>query len=181
MKTWYFFKKMKGGGVAPPRVSFFEIFWSFLGSFLGIGLVALLHFLYFAKRDLIFIIAPFGASAVLIYGAPKSPFAQPRNLIGGHFFSALSGVLAYKLFPQFPYLACALAVGCAITFMHFTRTLHPPGGATALLAILGGEKIHQLGLLYPFFPVTTGVLLLLIVALLLNNLSEKRKYPEYWL
>ena len=82
--------------------------------------------------DLIMIIGSFGASAVLIYGAIKSPLAQPRNLLGGHVFSALIGVTCYQLLDSHLWLAAAVAVATAIAFMHATKTLHPPGGATGL-------------------------------------------------
>jgi len=96
----------------------------------------------------------FGASAVLLYGAPRSPLAQPRNLIGGHLVSAVIGVSAWMLFQQYPWLAAALAVATAIAAMHLTRTLHPPGGATALIAVIGSDKIHDLGYLYVLLPAT---------------------------
>jgi CBS-domain-containing membrane protein len=174
-----YLSKMKGGAKSPPRVSLSEVLWSFVGSFLGIGVVALIHSFYFEPRGLFLIIAPYGASAVLIYGAPHSPLAQPRNFLGGHFLSALIGVLIVKLIPL-SYLACAFSVSLAIVIMHLTKTLHPPGGATALFTVLAKDKIIQLGFLFPFFPVLTGAVLMCIVALLVNNLSRKRKYPEYW-
>jgi CBS-domain-containing membrane protein len=65
--------------------------------------------------------------------------------------------------------------------MHATKTLHPPGGATALIAVIGSQKIHDLGYLYAVIPVGTGALLMLVVALLVNNLSANRKYPEFWI
>lgn len=175
-----FWKKIISSSKGPPRVSIIEIMASSLGGFLGIALVALIHQFYFAPKGLLFLIAPFGASAVLIYGTPKSPLAQPRNLIGGHILSALSGVIAYKLFASFPWAACAMAVSLALFLMHLTRTLHPPGGATALLFILGGDKFHNLGLLYPLFPVASGLLPMLLIAIIVNNLFPKRNYPEYW-
>ena len=89
------------------------------------------------------IIGSFGASAVLIYGAIKSPLAQPRNLIGGHILSAVVGVASYQLFHAHLWFASAVAVATAIAVMHATKTLHPPGGATALIAVIGGEKIHN--------------------------------------
>jgi CBS-domain-containing membrane protein len=64
--------------------------------------------------------------------------------------------------------------------MQLTKTLHPPGGATALIAVVGGEQIHRLGLLYILAPVGLGALLLLLVALLVNNIPSTRRYPEFW-
>jgi CBS-domain-containing membrane protein len=90
------------------------------------------------------IIGSFGASAVLIYGAIRSPLAQPRNLIGGHVISAVIGVTAYKLLPAHLWLASPIAVATSIAVMHATKTLHPPGGATALIAVIGSQKIHNI-------------------------------------
>ena len=127
--------------------------------------------------------ASFGASAVLIYGVPQAELSQPRNLLGGHLISALIGVTVYKFLPFEVSLLCALAVSLSIFAMHLTRTLHPPGGATALIAVTGGAEIHDAGYLFVVFPIFTGSLLLLLVALFINNLSGdlKRHYPKYWL
>ena len=175
-----FFSKMKGGGQSPPAVGFSEIAWSWVGAFLGITPVAFLNYNLFSGDDLVYIIGSFGASAVLIYGAVRSPLAQPRNLVGGHIISAVIGVIAYKLFYPFPWLASSIAVATAIAVMHATKTLHPPGGATALIAVIGSEKIHALGFFYAVIPVGVGVLIMLIVALIVNNLAPSRKYPEFW-
>jgi len=125
-------------------------------------------------------IGSFGASAVLVYGAVRSLLAQPRNLIGGHLLSALIGVLCWKLLNQNMWLAESMAVATSIAAMHATRTLHPPGGATALIAVIGSPAIHKLGFLYVIFPATIGPLILLAVALLVNNIPVSRRYPEIW-
>jgi CBS-domain-containing membrane protein len=173
--------KMKGGAMSPPGVGVGELFWSWLGAVLGIGLCGYLSSKYFEPRDLTMIIGSFGASAVLVYGAIKSPLAQPRNLIGGHVLSGLVGVACYQMFGESLWLAAALAVSFAIVSMLATKTLHPPGGATALIAVIGGPKIHSLGFLYAIIPAGAGAVILLIVALVVNNLSRNRKYPEYWI
>jgi CBS-domain-containing membrane protein len=175
-----FLKKMAGGSQSPPGVDFSEIAWSWVGAFLGMMPVALLQYNFFPDGDLVFLIGSFGASAVLIYGAVRSPLAQPRNLVGGHLISAVIGVAAWQLLGSAPWLAAAFAVATAIAAMHATRTLHPPGGATALIAVIGSDKIHNLGLLYVVFPVATGVVIMLIVALVVNNIAGSRKYPEFW-
>lgn len=165
---------------SPPRVSNAEIAWSWIGAFLGIALVAWVNHLFFDGTDLSMMIGSYGASAVLIYGAVRSPLAQPRNLVGGHILSAIVGVICWKLFHQYPWLAQALAVATAIALMHATRTLHPPGGATALIAVIGSAQIHKLGFLYVLIPATVGPLLLLAVAVLVNNIPQSRRYPEIW-
>lgn len=173
-------KKMKGTTKSPPAVNFFEIIWSWIGAFIGIAVVAYINYNLFDDTDMAMLIGSFGASAVLIYGAIRSPLAQPRNLLGGHIISALIGVTCYNLFHAEMWLASALAVATAIAAMHATKTLHPPGGATALIAVIGSVKIHNLGYFYAIIPVGAGAIIMLIVALLVNNIPRNRKYPEFW-
>ena len=139
--------KMAGGEQSPPRAKAGEIFSAWVGSCLAIACIALLERYATGNSGFPLLIGSFGASAVLAFGAIRSPLAQPRNLVGGHFLSALVGVSCYFLFPGTPWLASCLAVATAIALMHVTKTLHPPGGATALIAVTGGEGIHQLGYL----------------------------------
>ncbi|MBU1691745.1 MAG: HPP family protein [Gammaproteobacteria bacterium] len=181
MKIPEYFRKMRGTTRgSPPRVSNVEIVWSWIGAFLGIALVAWVDQLFFKGIDLSLMLGSFGASAVLVYGAVRSPLAQPRNLVGGHIISAIVGVICWKLLYLFPWLAAAMAVATAIALMHATRTLHPPGGATALIAVIGSEEIHKLGFLYVLIPATVGPLILLMVAILVNNIPDSRRYPEIW-
>lgn len=169
---------------SPPRVSNAEVLWSFVGALIGIGLVTWLNSLFFNPSDTGLLIGSLGASAVLVYGAVRSPLAQPRNLVGGHLLSALVGVGCRQLVGSWPgvgeLLAPALAVATAIALMHLTRTLHPPGGATALIAVIGSEDIRAAGLLYVLIPAGLGPVLLLAVALVVNNLPATRRYPENW-
>lgn len=150
---------------------------TFLGAFVGIGIVGFINSKYFVLNDNLFLIGSFGASSVLIYGVINSPLAQPRNLIGGHLVCALIGVTVHKLIPNEIWLASALAVALSIVAMQITKTLHPPGGATALIANIGSEKIKALGYMYVLSPVLTGVLILFVVALIFNNISKSRRYP----
>jgi CBS-domain-containing membrane protein len=175
-----YFLKMKGTTQSPPPVNLPEIVWSWVGSFLGIAAVGFLDECFCNGTELILIIGSFGASAVLVFGAIRSPLAQPRNLLGGHILSALIGVSAYKLLPSHIWLAAALAVATAIALMHATKTLHPPGGATALIAVIGGAKIHNLGYFYVLTPIGAGAAIMLVVALLVNNIPKTRRYPEFW-
>jgi CBS-domain-containing membrane protein len=85
-----------------------------------------------------------------------------------------------KLCGPFLWLAAALAVSLSIAAMHATKTLHPPGGATALIAVISGPKILHLGYLYVLIPVAAGAVIMLLVALLVNNLALGRRYPEFW-
>jgi CBS domain-containing membrane protein len=159
-------------------VDFNEKFWSFCGSFIGIGIIAFVQGVYLNEYDNLFLIGSFGASSVLIYGVIQSPLAQPRNLIGGHIVSALIGVTIARLLPDIIWLTAPLAVSLSIIAMQYTKTLHPPGGATALIAVTGSAKIKALGYFYVVFPVLTGVIILLLVALVVNNMTSQRKYPN---
>lgn len=176
-----YFNKMTGLEKSPPKVHTGEIIWAWVGAFLGIGAIALLNSRMARVSDQALIIGSFGASAVLIYGAIKSPLAQPRNLMGGHIFSAIIGVACWKLFGHTPWLAAPAAVATAIAVMHLTKTLHPPGGATALIAVIGSSHIHELGFYYAVVPVGLGALIMLVVALVVNNISRGRRYPEFWI
>lgn len=171
---------MGGATKSLPRASSSEIAWSWVGGFLGILAVALINYKMLAGTDLVMVIGSFGASAVLIYGSIKSPLAQPRNLLGGHIISAVIGVAAYHLLYAHIWLAASVAVATAIAAMHATRTLHPPGGATALIAAIGSPKIHALGYLYAVVPVGVGAAIMLVVALLVNNIPKNGRYPQFW-
>lgn len=154
-----------------------EHLYSFIGSFMGIAIIAFIQNKTLADIDNVFLIGSFGASSVLIFGAIQSPLAQPRNLVGGHVISAIIGVTIYKTLPNILWITAPLAVSLSIVMMQITKTLHPPGGAAALIAIIGTDKIKQLGYWYVLTPVLTGTLILLIVALIFNNLTPNRKYP----
>ena len=155
-----------------------EHLWSFIGAFTGILAIALLQEqLLLDRLENVFLIGSFGASSVLIYGAIQSPLAQPRNLVGGHVLSAITGVTVYKLFPHTLALAAPLAVSLSIVLMQMTKTLHPPGGATALIAVIGTPRVKELGYWYVVSPVLTGCIILLIVALVCNNMTPHRSYP----
>lgn len=173
-------EKMRGGGVTPPRAGVTEILLSWLGSCLAIGIIAMLERYVTNSTGFPLLIGSFGASAVLAFGAIQSPLAQPRNLVGGHVVSAFTGVTVAMLCPDVTWLAACLAVSTAIALMLLTGTLHPPGGATALIAVTGGEGIRQLGYWYVLVPCLAGACLMLAIALAVNNLPRSRRYPLYW-
>ena len=120
------------------------------------------------------LIGSFGASAVLLFGATESPLAQPRNLIGGHLLSAGVAVVVVALFGSSP-VTIAIAVGLAIFVMNLTHTTHPPGGATALIGAQGA-----VGPEFILLPVLAGALILLLLAIFLNNIVYHRSYPKHW-
>lgn len=159
-------------------IDYKEHFWAFLGSFIGMGTIAWLQYKAFPEQDLVFLIGSFGASCVLVYGVIQSPLAQPRNLIGGHVISAIIGVSMQKLLPDIIWLSAPLAVSFSIVMMQITKTLHPPGGATALIAVTGSPQIKALGYEYVLNPVLSGATILLIAALIFNNITKNRQYPN---
>lgn len=146
-----------------------------LGAFVGLLGTALLC-RWGLGLEAHWLIAPMGASAVLLFAAPASPLAQPWSIVVGNGVSALMGVLSASLVAD-PALAAALAVMLAIAAMFLTRSLHPPGGAVALTAVIGGEGIRQLGVGYVLLPVLLNSLLLLLLALCYNRLLGRR-YPN---
>ncbi|WP_275316241.1 HPP family protein [Tenacibaculum bernardetii] len=158
-------------------IDFKEQFWSFIGAFFGIGLIAFIQASYLPRLENILLIGSFGAASVLIFGAIQSPLAQPRNFIGGQIISAFIGVTVFKFCPDIIWITAPLAVASSIVIMQITKTLHPPGGATALIAVIGTEKIKSLGYFYVFSPVLTGTLILFITALVFNNMTKHRQYP----
>lgn len=168
-----YFCKWKGKTTCGvPKATPKTLFWSFIAGFAGIYLIALL-----SQNNTFFpLFAPFGASAVLLYGAPAAPFSQPRNLIGGHVLSALIGVLIYNLLGSSVF-SIAFAVAFAIGAMLFFRVVHPPAGATALIGVSSSGGSY----FWIITPVLSGAIVLLLIALLINNLDSKRSYPDYWI
>lgn len=181
-KLKLYLSKMQGGGNNSPHpIHWRNALCSWMGGFLGIALVGWMDSLTsLTTQDHLLLIGSFGATAVLLYGSPSAPFAQPRYVIGGHVICALVGVSFYKVLPDPLWLSSALTVSTAIVLMYLTRTTHPPGGGTALIAVAGSERVHELGYWFVVEPILLGVLLLLIVALVINNLSPLRRYPNYW-
>ena len=125
-----------------------------------------------------FIIASMGASAVLLFAVPHGALSQPWSLLGGHLVSAAVGVLCHKLIPL-QLLAAGAAVGLAVAAMYYLRCIHPPGGATALTAVTGGDAVFQLGFDFILVPILTNVLLILAVAIAFNSLFSWRRYPVH--
>jgi CBS-domain-containing membrane protein len=147
-----------------------------------LGILAVLwtsHFLLGGHGGVL-AIASMGASAVLLFAMPHSALAQPWPVFGGHLVSALIGVACARWLIGEPMLAASLAVALSIAAMYSLRCLHPPGGATALYAVLGGETVHALGYGYVFSPVLLNVVVLLAVAVAFNYPFAWRRYPQCW-
>ena len=177
-----YIEKMRGGNQAIPRAPWHEIFWSGVGAFAGIFLIYYVgHLQSLHLEDSLFLVGSFGASAVLLYGIPDSHYSQPRNLIGGHIISAIIGVTCTLVLTSNPSTTAAAAVSLSLVFMHLTRTVHPPGGATALIAVVGSDHIHQMSYMFVITPIASGALIMLVVAVVVNNFSPHRRYPSYWI
>ena len=162
---------MRGTGSKKPSTpKAWHIVWSWLGASAGIGLVALIA----ASAGEPLLMAPLGASAVLAFGVPDSPLAQPRNIIGGHIVTALVGLAFLGLFGT-GWWVMGLAVATAIAAMQLTGTIHPPAGANPLIVIATAASWD-----YILLPVASSAVLLTLAALVVNNLSPTRRYPLYW-
>lgn len=121
-------------------------------------------------------VAPMGASAVLLFAVPSSPLAQPWSIIGGNLVAALVGVACAQWMPA-PGLAAGVAVAVAIALMFQLRCIHPPSGAVAITAVFGGPAVRALGFGFVVMPVLVNSMLLLLLALVFNNLA-RRRYPH---
>lgn len=152
------------------KISLKFAIWSFISSTLSIW--SILAVTEWSGHPLL--IGSFAASSVLLFAAPESMLTQPRNLIGGHLISAVIAVVIVKLFGT-TFFAIGFAVGLSIFCMYLTHTLHPPGGATALIGVMG-----NVGFEFILMPVLAGVFILLFNALIVNNLVHHRKYPAVW-
>lgn len=149
----------------------------FVGALAGVFVVGIVTRAWFGPQEALpLLVAPIGASAVLLFTIPASPLAQPWPTIGGCVVSALAGVAAARLLGD-GVTAAAVAVAAAITAMAVLRCLHPPGGAVALTAVVGGQAVAEAGWSFVLMPVAVNALLLVAMALLLNNVAG-RSYPH---
>jgi CBS-domain-containing membrane protein len=163
--------KFKGDNATlPPKADSKSILLAGLGAAIAISSVALIADL----SNSVLILGSFGASCVLLFGFPDSPFSQPRNVVGGHFLSALSGMLALK-FLGHSWWSLAIGLACAVMGMMVTRTVHPPAGSNPVIVYLSQPAWNFLA-----FPVFVGSLILVLVALIYLNIIREAKYPKYW-
>ncbi len=163
-------------GVELVEVSFKEKLISIIGATVAIYSVFLITRLALPAATAIGVVASMGATAVLLFAVPHGQLSQPWPVIGGHLISATVGVVCYRTIAD-PTVATAVAVGAAIGLMHQFKCIHPPGGATAFTAVMGGEAIHELGFTLILFPVAVNALIMLIMALVVNYPFSWRRYP----
>lgn len=152
---------------------------SALGGFVGIISIYWVSNKYLGNVGAAMMVASMGASAVLLFAVPHGALSQPWAVVGGHLISAVIGVSIVKLVPD-PLFSAPLAVGAAIGAMHYTRCIHPPGGATALSFAIGGPSAHALGYLYVIEPVMINTAVILSMAILFNYGFAWRRYPVAW-
>ena len=188
-----YFRKWRGlGKRSPPTAALADVFWSFIGSFVAIGIISALTYNVLevsSNPSFVLVVGSMGASAVLVYAVPEAALSQPRNVIGGHILSAFIGVvirvlildLACSTATPCRWFACALSVSLSIALMQMTGTLHPPGGATALIAATADPGIRSLGWWFILFPATIGSVVMVAVGVLLNNFACDRHYPQRWM
>ena len=147
-----------------------------LGGMLGITLITFISYQFTGASGAALIVPSMGASAVLVFAVPHGKLSQPWPLFGGNLVSAVVGVSCFILVPD-PFLAAGLAVGLAIGAMHLLGCIHPPGGATALAAVIGGPAINSLGYGYVVAPILLNVIIIFVVAMIFNGFFPWRRYP----
>jgi CBS-domain-containing membrane protein len=164
--------KIRGDTKLPPRPQHVQVLTGLIGGAVGIGSIAWLAH----SQGVPLLMAPFGATCVLLFAAPDAPLAQPRNVVGGHFISSLVGLLFLKFVGVGP-LEMGLAVGLAIALMQLSRTVHPPAGADPLVVLMSGKISWS----FLAAPVLVSAVLLVLIALLINNVGPTKRWPRYWL
>lgn len=154
----------------PPRPSLKKIGFIWLGGFIAISLIGLLANI----TNQPIIMGSFGASCFILFIVPDSPFAQPRNVIGGHLISTLVGLFCLHMIgPE--WWSMSLALACALVLMQILKVSHPPAGSNPIIVFLAGANWNFL-----FTPTLVGAVLLVLVTLFYINLSEENTYPVYW-
>lgn len=154
-----------------PKPNGAQLLKSLVGSTLGIGAVAWLS----AYTGYELLMAAFGATCVLLFAIPDAPLAQPRNVIGGHLLATLVGLVFFQ-FGWDSHFAMGLSVGLAIALMMATQTLHPPAGGNPIVVLLSAH----MGWSFLIFPVLVGAVVLVALAIIVNNIARPVRWPRYW-
>ncbi|MEO4052352.1 HPP family protein [Solibacillus sp. CAU 1738] len=161
---------MKGGEKVSHRTNFADAFTAALGGFLSIGTLLLLTSLTGAQ----WLMATLAGSCVLVFGAWNAPFSQPRNIIGGHLLTSTIGIITYNTLGATTF-SISFAICISIFLMMMTKTVHPPAGANPLIILLNGYSWS-----YLITPVLIGSIIIVVYALIINNIRQNRKYPLFW-
>ena len=163
-------------GFHSDGVSHTEKLVAVLGAAVGIFFITIVSYQVTGASGAVLIVPSMGASAVLLFAVPHGRLSQPWALFGGHLSSAVVGVACFQLIPD-TFLASAIAVGLAVGVMHLLGCIHPPGGATALAAVIGGPVITDLGYYYVLTPILLDVVVIFVVAVIFNGFFPWRRYP----
>ncbi|KZL21477.1 HPP family protein [Pseudovibrio axinellae] len=167
----YLQQLLKSAGMPlPPKPQPSHVILAGIGGVVTVAALALLH----GSLELTLLLGSFGASCVLVFGFPESPFSQPRNVISGHVLSSTVGLLFLTLFGPH-WWALALAAGLAISVMMATRTVHPPAGSNPVIIFLAQPTWDFL-----LFPTFTGAIVVVLVAWIFLRSSKRAPYPYYW-
>lgn len=165
-----YFNKMKGASRKDTGFDYVDSLISAAGVFIAVGVICLLAFSFHYSV----IMGPLGATCVLVFVAHKGPLSQPRQIIGGHILSSIAGLSIWSIFGKDLFILTITLV-VVLIIMAFTKTMHPPAAASALVAV---NFETGWGVL---FPVVIGVFLIVFISMVYNNLFPKRQYPQYWL
>ncbi len=152
-----------------------ELLVSIGGAFVATLIASFFSSTLLEAEQMPMILASTGASAILIFGLPHVEVSQPWNLVGGHVVSALVGVTCYKLIGN-DILASSTAIAVAMLLMHGLRCMHPPGGATAITAVIGGGNVHELGYAFVMVPVFFNAIILLSIAMAAGSLRQNNPF-----
>ncbi|MDP7593193.1 MAG: HPP family protein [Litorilituus sp.] len=150
---------------------------SIVGAFIATLCASFFSFNILQAENQPMVLASTGASAMLIFAIPHSPVSQPWPLVGGHIISAFIGISAYYLIPN-PILASSVAIALAMLAMHHTGSMHPPGGATAVTAVIGGTSVHELGYIFVIVPVFFNSIILLSIAMAVATFRDKNPFTD---
>ena len=149
------------------------IIQSTLAGFFSIITIGILTVLTYKTSYGIFLIASFGSTMVLLYGYPESPFAQPKNIILGHFLTALIGIIFLNFVPLPIFLNIPLAVGFGVMFMILFKVTHPPAGGNPIIVIIGSVSFD-----YLLTPVLIGSIIVVMFCIIINKFLFKKEYPK---
>ncbi len=161
--------------MAMKSMSTSEVILSIIGAFIATLLASFFSSKILEVEGMPMVLASTGASAMLIFGIPNSPVSQPWPIVGGHVISALVGITAYYLIGN-PILASSVAIGLAMLAMHYAKCMHPPGGATAVTAVIGGAGVHQLGYYFVVVPVLFNSIILLSIAMAIATMRPQNPF-----